>query len=65
MWAKLDMRILQRLALKLGYIYCKELFFIIENIIAMKDKTLWDKITDRNSTTALDDLLPPERTMVT
>ena len=51
-------------AFKLGYIYCKEPF-LIENIIAMKDKTLWDKITDRNSTTALDDLLPPERTMVT
>ena len=41
-----------------------ELFFLIENIIALKDKKLWDKITDSNSTTALDDLLPPERTMV-
>ena len=39
--------------------YCKELF-LIENIIAMKDKKLWNKITDSNSTTALDDLLPPE-----
>ena len=44
--------------------YCKELF-LIENIIAMKDKKLWNKITDSNSTTALDDLLSPERTMVT
>ena len=44
--------------------YCKELF-LIENIIAMKDKKLWNKITDNNSTTALDDLLSPERTMVT
>ena len=34
-----------------------ELFFLIENIIALKDKKLWDKITDSNSTTALDDLL--------
>ena len=41
-----------------------ELFFLIENIIALQDKKLWDKITDSNSTTALDDLLPPERTMV-
>ena len=41
-----------------------ELFFLIENVIALKDKKLWDKITDSNSTTALDDLLPPERTMV-
>ncbi|CAH3156968.1 unnamed protein product, partial [Porites lobata] len=49
-------------AFKLGY--CKELFFFIENIIALKDKKLWDKITDSNSTTALDDLLPPEQTMV-
>ena len=39
-------------------------FFLIETIIALKDK-LWDKITDSNSTTALDDLLAPERTMVT
>ena len=39
--------------------YCKELF-LTENIIAMKDKKLWNKITDSNSTTALDDLLPPE-----
>ena len=39
--------------------YCKELF-LTENIIALKDKKLWDKITDSNSTTALDDLLPPE-----
>ena len=44
--------------------YCKELF-LIENIIAMKDKKLWNKITDSNSTKALDDLLLPERTMVT
>ena len=47
---------------KLGY--CNALFSI-ENIIALKDKKLRDKITDINSTTALDDLLPPERTMVT
>ena len=49
-------------AFKLGY--CKELF-LIENIISLKDKTLWDKIPDSNSTTALDDLLPPKWTMVT
>ena len=53
-------------AFKLGY--CKGRFFI-ENIIALKaglkDKKLWDKITDRNLITALDDLLPPKRTMVT
>ena len=49
-------------AFKLGY--CKERFFI-ENIIALKDKKLWDKITDSNLITALDDLLPPKRTMVT
>ena len=42
--------------------YCKELFSI-ENIIALKDKKLWDKITDSNSKTALDDLLPPERSL--
>ena len=39
--------------------YCKELL-LIENIIALRDKKLWNKITDSNSTTALDDLLPPE-----
>ena len=44
--------------------YCKELL-LIENIIALKDKKLWNKIPDSNSTTALDDLLPQERTMVT
>ena len=38
--------------------------FFIENIIALKDKKLWDKITDSNLITALDDL-PPKRTMVT
>jgi len=32
---------------------------------ALKDKKSWDKITDSNSTTALDDFLPPEWTMVT
>ena len=32
---------------------------------ALKDKKLWDKITDSNTTTALDDFLPPEWTMVT
>ena len=48
-------------AFQLGY--CKERFFI-ENIIALKDKKLWDKITD-STLTALDDLLPPKRTMVT
>ena len=42
--------------------YCKELF-LIGNIIALKDRKT--EITDSNSTTALDDLLPPERTMVT
>ena len=42
--------------------YCKELFSI-ENIIALKDKKLWDKITDSNSKTALDDPLPPERSL--
>ena len=63
-----DLRYLSRIdrlfkrAFKLGY--CKELFFFIENIIALKDKKLWDKITESNSTTALDDLLPPEQTMV-
>ena len=45
---------------KLGY--CKELF-LIENIMALKDKKLWDKITDSNLTTALDDLLPLKRTI--
>ena len=45
---------------KLGY--CKEL---IENIITQKDKKLWERITDKNSVTALDDLLPPERSTVT
>ena len=49
-------------AFKFGY--CKERFFI-ENIIALKDKKLWDKITDSNLITALDDLLPPKRTLVT
>ena len=44
--------------------YCKELL-LIENIIALEDKKLWNKIPDSNSTTALDDPLPPERTMVT
>ena len=53
-------RLLKR-AFKPGY--CIELFSY-ESIIALKDKNkLWDKITDSNSTTALDDLLPPERTM--
>lgn len=32
---------------------------------AQKDKNSWDKITDSNSTTALDDFLPPKWTMVT
>ena len=49
-------------AFKLGY--CKELFSI-ENIIILKDKKLWAKITDSDFPTALDDLLPPERTMDT
>ena len=49
-------------AFKVGY--CNELFSI-ENTIALKDKKLWHKITDSNSTTTLDDPLPPERTMVT
>ena len=48
-------------AFKLGYY--KELF-LTENIIALKDKKLWEKNPYSNSTTALDDLLPPERTMV-
>jgi len=34
------------------------------NIIALKDKKLWDKITDINLITALHDLLPPKRTML-
>ena len=33
--------------LNLGY--CKELFFIEKSIIALKDKKLWDKITDNHS----------------
>ena len=49
-------------AFKLGY--CKELF-LIDDVIALKDKKLWDKITDSCSKTALDELLPLERTMVT
>ena len=36
-----------------------------ESIIALKNKKLWDKITDSNLITALDDLLPSKRTMVT
>ena len=47
---------------KLGY--CKERFFI-ENVIALKDEKFWDKITDSDLKTALDNLLPPKRTMVT
>ena len=39
--------------------------FFIDNIIALKDKELWDKITDINLITALHDLLPPKRTMLT
>ena len=49
-------------AFKFGYF--NELFSI-ENIIDQKDKKLWYRITDKNSITALDELLPPEQTMVT
>ena len=48
-------------AFKLGY--CNELFSI-ENIITQKDKILWERIIDKNSITALDDLLTPERSTV-
>ena len=39
--------------------------YVSNSLLYKKDKKLWAKITDSDFPTALDDLLPPERTMDT